>query len=66
MEEIKEDDYICPICLELLVEPCSIPCNHSFCELCIKELINMGGDKLICPMDRKSFEKNQFQKNKVI
>ncbi|KAG5199723.1 hypothetical protein JEQ12_006202 [Ovis aries] len=30
-----QDEVTCPICLELLTEPLSIDCGHSFCQACI-------------------------------
>ena len=33
-ENKSESD--CPICLEIMVEPTTIPCNHNFCLDCIK------------------------------
>merc|ERR1712157_468270 len=31
----SNDELICPICLELMVYPCTIKCGHSYCEVCI-------------------------------
>ncbi|CAC5391473.1 unnamed protein product [Mytilus coruscus] len=33
------DIFTCPICLEKLKSPKSLPCSHSFCEVCIGEFI---------------------------
>ncbi|XP_076071357.1 uncharacterized protein LOC143042783 [Mytilus galloprovincialis] len=39
-EQINEQDaFACPICLETLKSPKSLPCLHTFCEACIGEFI---------------------------
>lgn len=32
----NEDDFICPICLQLMVAITTVPCGHAFCEHCIR------------------------------
>lgn len=32
------DDVLCAVCGDILVEPCSLHCGHSFCQLCLAAL----------------------------
>ena len=45
----------CPICTELYTDPRVLPCIHTYCLKCIKELSKnkQPGDKLACPLCRK-------------
>lgn len=47
-----EEDDLCPICLNKLGQ-IALPCNHVFCEKCIKEWIGINS---ICPMCRQNLE----------
>lgn len=44
-------DFLCPICLELLIEPITLPCNHELCSACFEPHIKSAS--LCCPMCRK-------------
>ncbi|XP_048455392.1 E3 ubiquitin-protein ligase LNX [Rhincodon typus] len=45
-----DDDLVCHICLQPLVQPQDTPCGHTYCTLC---LTNFLLAKDFCPMDRK-------------
>ncbi|XP_051901571.1 LOW QUALITY PROTEIN: E3 ubiquitin-protein ligase LNX [Pristis pectinata] len=45
-----DDDLVCDICLQPLVEPMDTPCGHTYCTLC---LTNFLLTQDFCPMDRK-------------
>ena len=53
-----ENIVLCPICLELIDDPRSLPCLHTFCLKCIKRhyVDKLSGDDVVCPVCRKEFQ----------
>uniref|UniRef100_A0A671QU83 RING-type domain-containing protein n=1 Tax=Sinocyclocheilus anshuiensis TaxID=1608454 RepID=A0A671QU83_9TELE len=51
------DQYSCSICLDLLRDPVTIPCGHSYCMGCIGECWNTNDLNGIyrCPQCRQAF-----------
>lgn len=51
------DDVLCIVCGEVLVEPCSLHCGHTFCQLCLAALWKSHKNKsplyLHCPVCRQ-------------
>ncbi|XP_071351865.1 E3 ubiquitin-protein ligase rnf168 [Trachinotus anak] len=45
------DDCRCPVCLEIFMEPVTLPCTHTFCKGCFLETVDKA--TLCCPMCRK-------------
>lgn len=50
VEEASYEDYICPICLQLLIEPVVMPCKHELCKICFTQ--NVREANLQCPICR--------------
>ncbi|XP_062902245.1 E3 ubiquitin-protein ligase rnf168 [Mobula hypostoma] len=44
-------ECICPVCQELLDEPVTPPCGHSFCRSCFQQTVEISN--LNCPMCRR-------------
>lgn len=67
LDDIR-DEVTCPICLELLTEPLSIDCGHSFCQSCItgysdKSGLNQEG-KSSCPVCQTTYQPGNLRPNR--
>uniref|UniRef100_A0A8C2KR10 Uncharacterized protein n=1 Tax=Cyprinus carpio TaxID=7962 RepID=A0A8C2KR10_CYPCA len=54
---VGEDQFSCSICLDLLKDPVTIPCGHSYCMSCITDCWNQDDQKRVysCPQCRQTF-----------
>ncbi|KAK3522749.1 hypothetical protein QTP86_032027, partial [Hemibagrus guttatus] len=54
---VDQDQFICPLCLDLLKDPVTIPCGHSFCKVCINGCWDQEDQKGVysCPKCRDTF-----------
>ncbi|XP_045695455.1 tripartite motif-containing protein 5-like isoform X2 [Phyllostomus hastatus] len=66
LANIKEE-VTCPICLELLTEPLSLDCRHTFCQACItansKEIMISQEGESSCPVCQISYQPGNLQPN---
>ncbi|XP_067239589.1 E3 ubiquitin-protein ligase TRIM47-like [Chanodichthys erythropterus] len=54
---VGQDEFMCPVCLDLLKNPVTIPCGHSYCMSCITGCWNQDDQKGVyrCPQCRQTF-----------
>lgn len=51
-----QDDISCIVCAEVLVDPCTLHCGHSFCQLCLASVWKnraVSPANLHCPICRQ-------------
>ncbi|XP_061004613.1 E3 ubiquitin-protein ligase TRIM34-like isoform X2 [Dama dama] len=62
-----QEEVTCPICLELLTEPLTLDCGHSFCQICLtansKESMAGQEEERKCPVCRISYESGKLRPN---
>ncbi|XP_023272017.1 E3 ubiquitin-protein ligase TRIM21-like [Seriola lalandi dorsalis] len=63
---LTEDQFLCPICLDVFTDPVTTTCGHNFCKSCITQHWENNG-QYKCPMCIKKFHKRpELQVNTFI
>lgn len=60
------EDHTCPICMYLLIEPVTLPCEHELCLSCFQQNVQ---ESLCCPMCRcriSSWVRRQARLNNLV
>ncbi|XP_063069849.1 uncharacterized protein LOC134461044 isoform X2 [Engraulis encrasicolus] len=54
---VSHDEFNCSVCLDLLTNPVTVPCGHSYCSGCITECWDQEDQKGVysCPQCRETF-----------
>ncbi|KAG8507260.1 E3 ubiquitin-protein ligase TRIM38 [Galemys pyrenaicus] len=66
------EEASCSICLELMTEPVSINCGHSFCRQCIEDIlektnpVTSSQQIFLCPLCRTPFQRESLRPNKQL
>ena len=63
VEEPIPNDLCCPLCLDVLTEPCLTSCGHQFCSQCVNPLMAASGS-YACPVCRE--ERFSIMRNRAV
>ncbi|XP_075997333.1 E3 ubiquitin/ISG15 ligase TRIM25-like [Genypterus blacodes] len=57
MAKLDQNNFCCSVCLDLLKDPVTIPCGHSYCMRCIETCWNTDAQRKACscPQCRQTF-----------
>uniref|UniRef100_A0A8C2XCG8 RING-type domain-containing protein n=1 Tax=Cyclopterus lumpus TaxID=8103 RepID=A0A8C2XCG8_CYCLU len=65
----KASQFCCSVCLDLLREPVTIPCGHSYCRRCVGgcwDQQEAEGGQSSCPQCRETFSPRPLLKRNTL
>ncbi|XP_069047977.1 tripartite motif-containing protein 16-like [Lepisosteus oculatus] len=67
-DSLDQDRLSCPICLDILKDPVSLPCGHSYCMGCIKSCWDLDDQTGVysCPQCRQTFTPRPVLRRNII
>ncbi|XP_012712457.2 tripartite motif-containing protein 16 [Fundulus heteroclitus] len=67
VSNVEREKISCSICLDVLKDPVTIPCGHSFCINCVQEHWNSEDQRgtYKCPQCRKTFRRRPVLKKNI-
>lgn len=64
---MREDNFLCSICLEVFNRPVTIPCGHNFCQDCISNHWDGSDTVFKCPLCKEEyFKRPMLRVNSVL
>jgi len=58
-----DDDLVCHICLQPLVQPLDTPCGHTFCARCLRSFLQ---ERDFCPLDRTRLQLQACRRSSIL
>ncbi|XP_035382543.1 ligand of Numb protein X 2a isoform X1 [Electrophorus electricus] len=58
-----DDDLVCHICLQPLVQPLDTPCGHTFCARCLRSFLQ---ERDFCPLDRARLQLQGCRRSSIL
>ncbi|XP_031440263.2 ligand of Numb protein X 2a isoform X1 [Clupea harengus] len=58
-----DEDLVCHICLQPLVQPLDTPCGHTFCARCLRSFLQ---ERDFCPLDRARLQLQGCRRSSIL
>ncbi|XP_048123033.1 ligand of Numb protein X 2a [Alosa alosa] len=58
-----DEDLVCHICLQPLVQPLDTPCGHTFCARCLRSFLQ---ERDFCPLDRARLQLTACRRSSIL